>query len=789
MSLKIWIEYADPSSLLALGDSWIAFGADLEHLFDRYVDAVTKVNDTYWEGQCAQAAQDRALADQKTMRTLADKINAVAQRTKNGYDEIDAPLRRARGALIEAGRRGYSVADTLALSIPPGKTVNDEDKQSLLDLQSELNDAVRSTVQADSKLRDDLNNARADLRAAFIASPAALGADQGKADGSNLTTQPVNLGADGMQRLIEAGQLTPDQIAALQRGELSTIPASQMEYLNGLSHSLDGKSPQEIQQIMSKLPPDGQRALANSLQIVSNPSINAGPVAADDKDLPNNGKGGLGQLPKQMQDSLTRSDLVTDKSKYGIGREVNLNGVADNQAIAKIVGAGDPQLRVGTDVDRKLLDVGAKYLDGYENYKNSDDFIHPSLQIDGADPSVAGQFGPRISEDMFAVAGTDKAAVEGLMTGPDHEKFMHNVFTHEWSDRGTAVSTLFQFDPQDAVVQDPNNPIDVKTAERTGHIMSSVGEYLAGGGDPNARWNELAKMDNHGINGHSIGQLNPTLVQEISKGMSPYVDVLAGTPRPELPGFDVPHHINSDGKISTWLDPQGNGSYKGAANIFGLMNTDPDPNGAGKTLNGAAMFGVLRNEGLYAHDPQLPGSTDSLATAGRLNALVDKGIFSASESNHSNNYADAQDMYDRKRTAYDEMKALTSRGLTETLPGGKYGGDILTGGGDNLKEFFTGAKPTESEVSAIAPPNFAQRSHEVLSQAQIPENLQSRYSDLFENGGLKSWESIQFDPKNEHLTTELNELFNKVGQNDDGHGATLRNAYSQVTLDVQSKGK
>ena len=96
MTPKSWIENTDPSKLIALGDSWITFGIDLEHLFDRYVDAVTKVNGAYWDGRCARAAQDCARADQKTMQTLADKINAVAQRAKQGYDEIDAPLRRAR---------------------------------------------------------------------------------------------------------------------------------------------------------------------------------------------------------------------------------------------------------------------------------------------------------------------------------------------------------------------------------------------------------------------------------------------------------------------------------------------------------------------------------------------------------------------------------------------------------------------------------------------------------------------------------------------------------------------
>ncbi|WP_225731669.1 MULTISPECIES: hypothetical protein [unclassified Nocardia] len=777
MTPKSWIEQCDPSVLTATGDSWIAFGTDLEHLFDRYVDAVTKVNGTYWEGQCAQAAHDRATADRKTIQTIAEKINAVAQRAKQGYDEIDAPLRRARGALIEANRRGYTIADNLALSIPPGKSVSDDDKRALLELQNELNGAFRSTIDVDSKVREDLNNARSGLRAAFV-STAALGADKGKSDGTDLTTQPVNLSAEGIQRLIDAGQLTPDQIAALQRGDTATVPASQMEYLNGLSRALDGKSPQEIQQIMSKLPPDAQKALANSFQIISNPSINAG--ALDDKTLPNNGKGSLGLLPKQIRESLTREDLVTNKSKYLVDHEINLNGVADNQAIAKMIGTGDPQYRLGSDVDRKLLEVGSKYLDGYEQYKNSSHGLidGTSLKIDGGDGNqFLTQRGMRISEDMFDAAGKDKAAVQELVTGKDHDKLFKNIFTHEWTDQGTAVSSMFKFD-HDAVVHDPNNLVEVKTSEQQGKIMCSVAEYIAGDGDPDKRWKELTGIDYQGK--HNVGALNPALIKGLSEGMSPYVDALAGHQRPELPGFDTPRHVNGD-KVVSWLDPEGNHTYKGTANIFALMDTDSK---AGNDFNSAALASVVRNEAAYALNPNLPGATDGLMTAGRLSGLVDKGLFMDSKAQHDGDYADAKDMWERKRNAYDGIKSVLGRGFTESLPFGKSVGDIITAGGDDMKAGYTGEKPEVAETRTVAAPNFTQRNYEVLSFAQIPPELQNNYQDLFENGKLRSWESIQLDPKQERLTSDVAELFNMLGRHD-GHGETFRNSYSDITRGIQ----
>ncbi|WP_441347175.1 TPR repeat region-containing protein [Rhodococcus sp. OK302] len=44
----------------------------------------------------------------------------------------------------------------------------------------------------------------------------------------------------------------------LECGDTAAIPASQMEYLNQLSRSLDGKTPQQIEDLLSKLPPDAR---------------------------------------------------------------------------------------------------------------------------------------------------------------------------------------------------------------------------------------------------------------------------------------------------------------------------------------------------------------------------------------------------------------------------------------------------------------------------------------------------------------------------------------------------
>jgi hypothetical protein len=92
-------------------------------------------------------------------------------------------------------------------------------------------------------VKRQLNGARADLRAAFV-SPASLGSDQARTDARQLLDDPSRLTPQQVMRLVEAGSLTPEQLEALQSGDSADIPASQMEYINTLARSLDGKSPQ-----------------------------------------------------------------------------------------------------------------------------------------------------------------------------------------------------------------------------------------------------------------------------------------------------------------------------------------------------------------------------------------------------------------------------------------------------------------------------------------------------------------------------------------------------------------
>lgn len=794
MNLRAWIEQSDPGLLLSIGDDWIAFGAELEQIFDAYVHAVTQVGDGYWEGACAEAAQSRANADRNTMRELADKIETVANLAKAGYDEISAPLLRARGALAEADRHNF-VVNILTLNLMYGPRASRSDAAAAAKdaIQAELHSAVAAAMGADVAVRDALNAATADLRASFI-SAAALGADQGRSDGAAVITDPENLTPEQKQRLIEAATLTPDQRAALERGETATIPASQMEYLTQLSQSLDGKSPKEIEQIVNKMPPETRTALANSLNIVSTPGIAAGPVANGDKDLPNSGRGGLNQLPASVRQSLTRPDLVTKETKYGLNEEVRLNGVADNQAIANVMKNADPQYQLGSDIDRAMLDVGAQYLDAYADYKDggSEWYTDTSLVVD--DNSNNSDFftktGLRISEDLFLAAGQDKAAVHDLVTGENGTETLGNILTHNWTDDGAAASTLFSFDPADATIENHSDPADVARAERTAEIMGAMGSYIAGDDieSPEDRWKQLTTLDPPN---RTVAAMNPALIQALDTNMAPYAAVLAGENPANIPNTFAPREqdgANSD--FRRWIDPLGDESYQGSKNVFGLLGAVDDPGVISETectpprvsqLQQRALQSMYAELDSYAADPGSVDGSGHLDTAGRLRALIDNGLLMSATAEANGEYLDAKTEYDRRGALYEMVRGYISMGATAGPgPTGDIVANSYTAAAESWRPSFQGPEPEPGKVADIVRPDIARLNHAILANVDLSPADKEIYAPLFDdNGMLRSWENIDADPDHSNLKSKVQTLFSTIGR--PGDNSAFGNSYDRVT--------
>ena len=516
------IESWDPSALTTIGNKWKTMATDAEALFDRYKTAVADVNGGHWGGLAAEAALNRAESDRRAAVRVADHLERAGQIAVDGFHQVNPPLQRARTAITGAERAGFTVSENLVVS--RAGTVTQEQLAAMAQWQRTITTAANDTASADTDVKNALNAERGTLRAAFV-SPATLGSDQAGDDARQLLTDPSRLTPEQIQRLIEAGSLTAEQLEALQSGGMVDIPASQMEYINALARALDGKSAQEIENLLNQLPADARQGLANSLQMLSTTGVTAN--VRGDREIPTTGRADL--LPHTMYENLTRDDLTTNSWEI-VGRwgynTWNLNGVADNQAAARIADMANPALKQNTGFDRAVLDAAGQYLHA-QNAADKDDLFF----VDGR----GHDFEAPLTEQMFQSVADDRPAVADAVSGTEGQALLSDVFTHEWSDNGKAVSDLFDISVQDAVPEAGNSP-DEALATHSGDIAESVARYMSD------HSNDLLRMPDDVST--SVGERNPDLLKNVANDLAPYYSTFAGSETfPDVGHFETTNDL------------------------------------------------------------------------------------------------------------------------------------------------------------------------------------------------------------------------------------------------------
>jgi hypothetical protein len=698
MSLTLsQIQSWNPSTLTVIGDAWLSVGSGIEGAFDRYKSAVTNINDGHWEGVAAEAALHRADSDRRAAARLADRLERVAKIAKDGFHAISPPLQRARDAIAGAERAGFTVSENLAVSRTGA--VTPEQLRAKLQWQTKITDAAKDTESADNDVKRRLNAARADLRAAFI-SPVGLGSDQARTDARQLLGDPSHLSPEQVMRLAEAGSLTSEQLRALQSGDIVDIPASQMEYINTLARSLDGKSPQDIESMLSQLPPEARQGAANALQLLSTEKVTAS--VRGDAEIPT--KGATSLLPQQMYQSLTRDDLATKKwlnpadfdpedlaagGLTSVGWEVTeLNGVADNQAIARIADMSSVDVKHGTGLDTAIMDAATTYLDAQVTAEHSDKSI---LSIDGS--LVRGAVDEvtqvPLTEDMFSAVADDKAVVSEAVSGESGEDLLGDVFTHAWPDKGETVSQLFDISAEDAVPTPGDRPDEVR-AEQSGDIAESVADYMS---DPDHKDNLVRLADDTKM---SVGERNPELLRNLADDLAPYYSTFAGSD--SIPGVG---HFDSKGEL---------------ANMYAVLATDPE---AGVTAAQATYAQELALAYAYGHSDGAMPATEALIPA-QMQYALETGTADAAQT------LDEKDDYEaRWKEAADKadwaagQKAVSS--IVGLIPGGGAlnaainVGDALTPDVANIVDPAAERDPTNNDAY--------QESRRVFNQHTIAEHM------------------------------------------------------------------
>jgi hypothetical protein len=506
---------------------------------------------------------------------------------------------------------------------------------------------------------------------------AELPAEQGTNDGQSL--QDGQLTPEEMARLEENTTLTPEQQEALVRADL-VLPASQMEYLNNVSRSLDGKSPAEIRAMIEQMNANGQNggAVTDALQLLGNENITT--AGADPKFKPGDVgyapmQGGMQNLPSGIRETFERPLRGPVVPTQGTNEQGNptiespdpynpFPNLGEYRDVAAIVSAGDPALQQGTAMDAALLDKSEQILHDMHNAPDIAWKENIGLSQELIDPAV---------QDMLSAAGRDQTAVHGALTDAENKEFIGDLFKHQWADDGAAAGSLLQ--GTGTVPTDLTDPTQLEQATRAGQTMHAVDQWVGE--------NAPKLLDIEGTGNQSLGQVNPDLTQALAEANKPYIDDMVGNPLDTTRGFAP-------------LDNLDNPEMPITRDLFAVIDSNPE---AAAALNSQAYLNGLQYQANFEQSI-IDGetiNTGDLQSAGTLRGLIDTGANIA--DNDAIAYGNLQDVnaYESRGKWFDVAEAIGSE-----IPGVRAILDDERMPGDPLRDIFVGDAPTAADPTYIA---------------------------------------------------------------------------------------
>lgn len=668
-----------------------------------------------WQGESGEAAQ-RAIEQSAAKLTVSQQeAILVSLGAQKSAQDVRAVKNELQSLLDYAAAAPHVQIDLATNSVIPPDTTGwtQEEVDALVTKTAEVENKMTAVLAAAEEADADL----ARVLAAATGGDPELPGEQGTNDGQSL--QDGRLTPEEMARLEENTNLTPEQQEALMRGEL-VLPTSQMEYLNNLSRSLDGKSPAEIRSMIDQMNANGQNggAVTDALQLLGNENIST--AGEPGEGVPT--QGGMQNLPSGIRETFerpTRGPAVPTQGTNEQGNPtINMPDMEkpfpeiDNyRDVAAIVSAGDPALQQGTAIDAALLDKSEEILHGLHN--------PPHIPWEGNADMTQRLIDPAV-QDMLSAAGRDQMAVHTELTGADgmtpNGAFIEDLFTHQWADDGAAAGTLLN--GAGAIPTDLTDPTQMDQALRAGQIMHAVDSYVGGENTPKL-------LDIPGTDGQSVGQVNPELTQALAEANKPYIDDMLGNSLDSSQGF-LP------------LDDMKNPEMPVMRDLFAVIDSNAD---AATTLNSQAYLNGLQYQANFEQSIIDGGTvnTGDLQSAGTLRGVIDSAANIA--DNDAIEYGNLQD-----------VRAYESRGqwfdVAKTLGGEIPGVSTLLEWNDKmpvdpLHQIFVGDAPMGADPTYIA-----QQSSEMMQYAVAQRLIDANLGDpaVFQEFGLIDPETNQLKP-------------------------------------------
>ncbi|OBI14530.1 hypothetical protein A5714_13560 [Mycobacterium sp. E2462] len=432
--------------------------------------------------------------------------------------------------------------------------------------------------------------------------------------------------------------VSPEQVAG--KTPLTSEQAAVLSQLQAQEHGMSMDALTAAEQRLG----DEKGMIGDSLQLMSNPNITfpktdtkVGAVQGGDTL-----RGGAAQLPESVQQLLNAHwpDL----------RHLN--------QLAGIVKDGNRSLQANTDLDKGMMKQASALMNGafWRAGEGQAGDLKPNI-----DPTVS---------NVLSAVSPDHQVVHDAMTGADHDRFLQNLTHHYWQDHGDAVSSLFSW------TGDAARGPEARLAGETAHAYSS---YI--GNHP-----ELMHLPGN----HTLGEMDPKLVQGMAHGLGPYVNNIAGTSG-GLPEFGYP------------LDDEGNtrsGALPVAKEIFTVIDSDKD---AATYFNGQAYAQAVVHEAAFGNETTHSGYDAQLYDAATLKGLVDVGTHNAHLANETNGFHQQQSEYEIKKQAYEA--GLTGLTTAAGLPPGvgTAASPALNVLGHGLENSILGPPPTGPNENPIQP--------------------------------------------------------------------------------------
>jgi hypothetical protein len=614
-----------------------------------------------WQGTAADAALARAERDLAKQTGFRDRLQQAQRALQTG----GTYLGQAKGALVgivnTLRSQGWHVSDDGVATPPP--TLPPVLKstaqawtaavQRLLTLFGEIDKQTAGSLPKFSPLSTD--------------GPVMIDGDKRKEEEEQRKRAEQDV-QDALAGDQEAARRVEEVLGKIVPGQ--PLTPEQSSYLSQMQAQQNGMTVEELKTAEQRLG-DQKHIIGDSWQLMSNDDVTfpQTPTEVDALDDPNQMvQGGFDKLPQSVQNTLNAPDI---------------QGAGHLQDIAGIVRNGEDKFQTNTQLDRGMLKKTAVMMDTPFWQQSAEEYnLPPDQRLKYLDPVVS---------DVFTAVSPDhQAAHDAITTGPGHidgidsEKFMHGVTNRIWADGGEGAGDLFEW------TQNTSGP-EAQLAASTAHAYADyLGEHA----------NPLLNLPGE----HTLGEINPKLVQAFGTGLEPYQGAMVGEDK-HL-GF-----IPIDDVGSTMDNTKG---------LFSVIDSDPT---AAKSFNEAAYQHVLdyqksfaelaaANPNLITNDARL----DDLQSSARLLSAINGGATIHAAADIENTQ---QGAYQAAKEAYEFRKNVLETVLGNVPQGDRVAGvadDVLLGSEPTIDQFKV--DPSTGQVTNLGLSATQQEAQHVVTNAQ-----------------------------------------------------------------------